>query len=181
LFAAYKQERAALNNENNASLELTHVLSHPTEYPMAYVESLLRQLEQFTLTGSPEWLRNEAVLGLALPSSKRVAHPIPSSFARLERIYRRSPDPVVKRTVINAMGSSSESQRACAFLEQIATQDSADYPDAPVTAITSLLIQGDEGKIVLKRLHENGKVRDREARRSLAILAKSEFRLPEKN
>jgi hypothetical protein len=178
LFAAFVRERQSLNNQTNASLDLTHVLIYHSDYPPADVEYLLRELEQFALTGTPQWLRGEAVVRLSISGSNRAVRPTAGTFARLQRVYRRSSDPEVKSMVVDAMGTLVESREACAFLERVATKQPGDFPDAAGKAMTSLLTQGDQGRVVLKRLHETGTVRDPRAKRSLAILAKHGFRLP---
>lgn len=130
LFAAFVRERASLNDETGAALEITHVLLYNREYPPEHVEYFLKKLEQFALTGSPQWLRGECVYKLTTPGSKRGVYPIPGTFVRLERIYGRSDDPLVKMAVVGSMGTLIETQEASAFLERIATKDSQDFPDA---------------------------------------------------
>src|SRR5215213_1549220 len=56
LFAAFVRERQALDDKTNASVDLTHVLIYHDKYPSQTVEYLLRELEQFALTGTPQWL-----------------------------------------------------------------------------------------------------------------------------
>jgi hypothetical protein len=179
LFAAFVRERQALNNQTNASLDLTHVLTYHSEYPPADVEWLLRELEQLSLVGEPEWLRAEAALRLSIPGSTGAVRPTAGTFARLERIYRLSSDPGVKSIVVAAMGSLIESQKASAFLGRVATQESPDFAGAPGRAMASLLTLGDDGRVVLKRLHETNTVRDREAEMDLATLAKNGYRVPQ--
>jgi hypothetical protein len=178
LFAAFVQERQSLNDQTNASLDLTHILTHRSDYPPQDVEYLLRELEEFSLTGKPEWLRSETVLRLSLPGSNRSTNPAAGTFTRLERVYQRSNDPLVKRSVVGAMGTIVESQQACAFLERVATKEPADFGGAASKAMTSLLIQGEQGRAVLKRLHESGAVRDPKAKHGLAVLAKNGYRDP---
>jgi hypothetical protein len=177
LFAAFVRERESLNDETNAALDITHVLLYHREYPPENVEYFLNKLEQFALAGSPQWLRGECVYKLATPGSKRGVAPISGSFARLERIYRRSDDPLVKMAVVGAMGTLIETREASVFLERVATKDSQDFPGAPRSALTSLLVMGDDGRVVLMRLHETGAVRDPEARLSLFYLAKKGYRI----
>jgi hypothetical protein len=177
LFAAYVRERQALNNQTNATVDLAHVLTHSTEYSPADVEWLLRELEQFALTGQPQWLRAEAVGQLALPGSNRAVRPTTGTFARLDRVYRRSSDPLVKTVVVSAMGTLTEEPRAISFLERVATHESGTFPSAG-KALASLLVMGDEGRAVLKRLHDTGAVRDPKARKDLATLAKNGYRVP---
>jgi hypothetical protein len=80
---------------------------------------------------------------------------------------------------VDAMGTQNDCQRACAFLEQVATKETPDFPGAAGLAVSSLVMQGDQGRAVLKRLYETGSVRDPRAKERLAILAKRDYRLPE--
>jgi hypothetical protein len=179
LFATFVQEREALDDKTNASVDLTHVLIYHDEYPPQTVEYLLRELEQFALTGTPQWLRSEVVFIIGNAGGKRVPRPMKDIYARLERIYERTAEPDVKRAVVDAMGTLQDCQKACAFLEQVATKESADFPGAQGMAVSSLVIQGDQGVAVLRRLHAARAVRDPKAKERLAILAKRDYRLPE--
>lgn len=179
LFATFVRERQSLSDQTGASIELTHVLLYHYEYPAQTVEYLLRELEQLARTGTPDWLRSEAVTRLASPGSKRAPKPMMGTYARLERIYQRSSEADVKRAVVDAMGALDDSQSACAFLERVATKESADFPGAAGLAVSSLVIQGDHGRTVLKRLYETEAVRDPRAKERLAILARRDYRLPE--
>lgn len=178
LFTAYVRERQALANKTNASVDLAMVLTHPSEYPRGDLEWLLRELESFALSGQPDWLRAEAVLQLAVPGSTRAVRPVAGSYARLDRVYRRSNDPLVKTSVVTAMGTLTERREAIAFLERVARHEAGTFPSAG-KALASLLTMGDEGRVVLKRLHETGAVRDPAAKRDLAVLAQRDFRIPE--
>jgi hypothetical protein len=178
LFAAFIRERQALNDQTNAGLDLTHVLTYHAQYPPEDVEYLLRELEHFALNGEPQWLRAEAVSKIALPGSNRSAHPTAGTFVRLERVYQRSSDPLVKTAVVSAMGRLTETRQAIAFLERVAMHEPGTFPQAG-KGLAALLTMGDQGRLVLKRLHESGAVRDPRAKRDLALLAKRDYRLPE--
>jgi hypothetical protein len=178
LFAAFVRERQALDDRTHASLELTHVLTYHTDYPPAEVEMLLRELENFALTGTPQWLRGEAALRLSLVGSTRVPRPTAGIFVRLDRVYRGTSDPTVRSAVVKAMGGLTERRQAAGFLERIAKQEPADFAESQRRALESLMRLGPEGQTVLKRLHETGAVRDPEAKVALKYLAKEGYRRP---
>jgi hypothetical protein len=175
LVAAYVREHQSHQGHSAAFHELIHVLTNHADYPPADLEKLLGGLEQVALTGEPERLRAEAALALAIPGSKRAVHPI-GTFPRLERVYRRSTDPLVRSALIRAMGDLADRREGALFLERIAKQEPADFPDAQKEALTSLLKMNGEGRTVLKRLHETNAVRDPKAKQTLTYLAKQGFR-----
>jgi hypothetical protein len=178
LLAAYVRERQSLDAKPSASLDISHVLTHYTEYPRADVESLLRGLEELALTGEPPRLRAEAAVRLSVPGSSRRSYPLPGTFARLERVYRGTKDPLVRSVVVSAMSDLAEQREAVAFLERLATKQEGDFAGVAGRAMASLLMLGDEGRATLRRMHESGAVHDQEAKADLAILAKNGYRLP---
>jgi HEAT repeat protein len=178
LLAAYVRERQTPNAKPSASLDLTHVLTYHSDYPTADVQSLLQGLEQLALTATPPRLRAEAAFRLSIPGSHRTSRPLPGMFARLERVYRASSDPLVRSVVVDAMGDLADRREAVAFLEQVAAQHPPAFAGAAGRAMASLLTMGDEGRAGLKRLHETGAVRDPEAKGDLATLAKHGYRVP---
>lgn len=178
LLAAYVNEHQAPYSESGVSRELVHALSNYGDYPAADLESLMRGLEELAVTGNPPRLRADAAIRLSIPGSKRAVHPIPGIFARLERVYRRSTDPLTRSVLISVMGESTERQSAAEFLERIAKQEPADFAESQYKAIQSLRRLDEEGRVVLKRLHETQVVREPKAKLTLAILAKEGFRKP---
>jgi hypothetical protein len=178
LLAAYVHERQTPNAESGVSRELVHALTNYGDYPAADLESLMRGLEELAVTGNPPRLRADAAFRLSIPGSKRAVHPIPGVFARLERVYRRSTDPLTRSVLITVMRQSTERQNAAKFLERIAKQEPADFSEAQYKAIQSLRRLDEEGRVVLKRLHETKAVREPKAKLTLAILAKEGFRKP---
>jgi hypothetical protein len=178
LFAAFVRERQALDDRTHASLELTHVLTYHTDYPPADVETLLRELENFALTGTPQWLRGETVLRLSLIGSSRVPRPTAGIFVRLDRVYRGTSDATVRSAVVKAMGGLTERRQAAGFLERIAKQEPADFAESQRRALESLMRLGTEGQTSLKRLHDTDAVRDPKAKVALKQLAKEGYRRP---
>jgi hypothetical protein len=178
LFAAYIREGRALNDQTNAALDLTHILTHQNEYPPENVQWLLRELEQFALAGTPTWVRADCAQHLALPGSNRARHPTPGTFIRLERVYRTSSDSLVKSVIVGAMATLIETDKASGFLARVAAQEKEDFPESARKALVSLTLMGDEGRAVLRRLHETGAVRESQAKLALQYLARSGFRSP---
>ena len=178
LLAAYVRERQTPNAPSSASRDLIHMLSNHGDYPAAHIESLLDGLEQIALSGTPPRLRAEAAFELSIPGSNNAVHSIRGTFTRLERVYRRSSDPLVRSVLVGAMGDLTDRREAAGFLERVATQEPSDFAEAPRRAVESLMRMGDLGTAVLKRLHETGAVHDQETKRTLAHLAKNRFRRP---
>ena len=174
VLAAYVREGQTPNGESNASHEFAQALTYPGNYPAADLEALMRGLEELAVTGPPR-LRADAAIRLSMPGSRRVVRPISGVFARLERVYRRSTDPLTRRVLITVMAESTERQNAAKFLERIAKQEPAHFLEAQYKAIQSLCRLGEEGRAVLKRLHETQVVREPKAKQTLAILAKDGF------
>jgi len=175
LLAAYVRESQTLNGHHDASTAITHILTHHTDYPPADVESLLQGLEEIALTGALSSLRAESAFRLSIPGSRRALHPIPGAFPRLARVYRESSDVLVRRMVVNVMGDLTDRGEAAAFLERVASEE----PPGGIAgrALASLLTMGDEGRLVLKRLHETKAVRDPEVSMDLSTIAKNGYRL----
>lgn len=181
LLAAFAREyQTSSGPTHGAAFDVAHVLTYPRDYPAADLKIFLRGLEQLALTGDSSRLRVSATFNLSLPGSLRKPHPVMGTMARLERIYERSNDPAVRGMVVVAMSDLAERQKALVFLERIARQgpEGADFPAAPSRALGSLVAMGDEGRAVLKRLHETAAVRDPEAKLELATLSKQDFRVP---
>lgn len=160
--------------------DVAHVLTYPEDYPAAELEVFMRGLEQLALKGGSSRLRTSSSFSLSQLGSRRKPHPVAGTMARLVRIYQRSSDPAVRGIIVVSLNDVAERQEALLFLERIAAQvpEKADFPAASSRALGTLVLMGDEGRVVLKRLHETGSVRDPEARMELATLAKQGFRLP---
>lgn len=174
LLTAYVREYQIprANFSSSAFHDLIRILGHPSDYAAADIETLQAGLEHLALTGHPPRLRAESVLLLGFPGSYRVAQPRPQTYSHLTRIYLGSQDPLVRMMVINAVGDLAARSRAAAFLERVAARDPLRYVTEPDAAISSLLMMGEEGLAVLKRLHETGAVQHAEARYRLAVLAR---------
>lgn len=177
MLAAYVREHEALDRRFMAGGNLTYILLRHSTYPAAYVETLLRGLEDLALRSSATRLRSESVLLMAIVGSHRVADPLPETYARLIRIYQGSQDGLVRLMVISAMGDLAVRSRAAAFLEGVAARYPLRYVTEPDAAVQSLLRLGEEGRAVLKRLHETGAVQHQETRYRLGVLAGRGYRL----
>jgi len=114
---------------------------------------------------------------LGLPGSFHVARPLPETYSRLMRIYRTSEEALVRIMVISAIGDLAVRSRAAAFLEGVVARDPLGYNREPGEAVRSLVMMGDEGRAVLKRLHQSGAVQHPRTRYSLALLAQRGYRI----
>jgi hypothetical protein len=172
LVAAFVRDNAKVGRAPSmATVELTSVLLGRADYPSANLDSVLEGLERVALTGTSSSLRAEAALSLSLPGSRRALRPRSGTVARLERIYRRSDNPEVRGAIIAGLAHSVEQARALAFLEDVATEEPADYPGAALDALAAISAHEKQGSGVLKRLHETGVVHDQHARQWLDLVA----------
>jgi hypothetical protein len=178
LLSAYVQERQTPRGQSSAFRDLVHAVNNHGDYPAADLESVLRGLEEVALTGMPPRFRAEAASLLTVPGSSRAVHPLRGRFSRLERVCRESTDPVVRIVLIRGMGDQVDRREAAGFLEGVATRDSAGFAPEPRYAIKELLRMDEEGRRVLKQLHDRDAVRNPEAKAMLAVLAKYDFREP---
>lgn len=179
LLAAFARRQGPRNEQDAASRDVTHVLSHPQDYPPADLEAFLLGLERLAVDAETSRLRGEAAFAVSLPGSRRKPHPVKGTVARLERIYRRSDDDYVQAMVVAGMADVAERREALEFLEPIAVQDpqQADFPGAASRALNSMWAMEEDGRAVLERLHVTGSVRDPKARHELAVLAGRGFRV----
>lgn len=180
LLAAFEHDYDATGKATSAgSLDLTYVLMHHTEFPSADVEALLQGLERIALVGDASPLRAAAVLRLVIPGSLQSRSPVPNMMGRLERIYQGTNDPLVRSSVVSSMAELAQRQAALRFLEKVAVQapEAADFPGSASRALGTLVAMGDEGREVLRRLHESEAIRDPEARYELSVLASRGYRL----
>ena len=101
-------------------------------------------------------------------------------FGRVKQIYERTIHPDVRAAIAASLGGISERKEAAAFLDRLARQSpgAEDFPDAPMTALRTLPGLGEEGRAVLKSLHESKAVQDPEARHGLSVLAEKGYRVP---
>ncbi|MGH7586211.1 MAG: hypothetical protein ACREMH_08190 [Gemmatimonadales bacterium] len=158
---------------------MTHVLTYPEDYPRGDLEAFLGGLERLAIEGETSQVRAAAAFSISLPGARWKAHPVSGTVPRLERIYGRSTDQIVRAMVAAGMADVAEQKQALAFLERIAIQDpaQADFPGAASRALNSIWAMGAEGRQVLERLHTSGAVRDPTARLELAVLAERGYRL----
>jgi hypothetical protein len=158
---------------------VAHVLTYPEDYPAADLAVFQQGLEQLALTSDSPRLRTSSTFSLSQLGSRGRPHPVAGTMERLERIYQRSTDPAVRSMVVVSLYDVSERPEALAFLERVAKQapGNQDFPGAASRALGSLVLMGDEGRAVLRRLHQTGAVRDADARLELDNLAKRGFRI----
>ncbi len=164
----------ARNPRSAAGADIMAMLLYHKDYPAANVEALLRGLERVALAGTSQEGRANAAGLLVWSSSRYAPDPIPGSFARIERVFRRTNDHFVRSVVGGWAGSLALAERrgALVLLERVAAEDSYLAPKA----LASLLDMGEEGRIVLKRLHESKAVRNLRARGDLEAIAQYDYR-----
>lgn len=164
LLAAYVRDKQTPGAFSSATVDITYILMDRADYPAANREAFLQGLENLALTASSPDLRGEAAFSFALAGSRRSTRPLPGMYARLERLYDRSP--ATRGAIVAAMAELADSEPALAFLERIAVQDptKADFPGSASDAIAALGARGQAGRAVLQRLHETDAVRDPQAK-----------------
>jgi hypothetical protein len=181
LLSAFEREyQTSSGPTSGAGSDIVQVVTYPESYPAADLEQFTRGLEQLALKGNSSRVRASAVMNLALLGSRRKAHPVSGTMSRLQGIYNKSNDPIVRSMVVVGMADISERPKALGFLERIATQpaEASDFPGAASRALGSLVAMDDEGRAVLKRLYESRAVRDPGAKLELSTLSQRGFRVP---
>jgi len=176
LVAAYAREAQSPTGDVTANRDVTHILTHHTEYTAAEVNTVLEGLEAVTLSSAPGRSRAKAALLMATPGSSRAAKPLSGIFPRLARVYNGNKDPLVRSSVLAAMGQLVDRRETTAFLERVAKTEPAG--GLAGRAVASLVMMGDEGRAALKRLHDSKVVTDPDVRRDLDQIAKNGYRMP---
>ena len=81
LVAAYAREARSPTGDVTASRDVTHIMTHHTEYTAAEVNTVLQGLEDVALSSAPARSRAKAALLLATPGSTKAAKPL-GGFSR---------------------------------------------------------------------------------------------------
>jgi hypothetical protein len=181
LLSAFEREyQTPKGPTSGVGRDIAQVITYPETYPPNDLTVFVNGLEHLALNGtSSSRARASAVMTLSLLGSRRKSHPVRGITDRLERIYQQTKDPTVRGMVVVGMSDVVERAKALRLLERIALQhpEKSDFPGAASRALGSLVAMDDEGRAVLRRLHETGAVRDPGAKLELANLAKQDFRL----
>jgi hypothetical protein len=160
--------------------DIAQVITHPETYNPKDLTRFVDGLERLALKGVSEPVRTTAVMNLALLGSGRKQHPVGGMVDRLQRIYYRTNEPVVRSMVVTALSEVAERPNALALLRKVAVQQpgQADFPGAASRALGTLVAMGDEGRAILRQLYETEAVKDPEAKLELTNLAKQDYRIP---
>lgn len=178
LLAAFPQHLAPGYENSATTIDIGHIATYPEDYPSAELEVFLRGVERLALAADSPRVRQGATLYLSTVGARSRSLPVAPILPRLMRIYRGTNDPVVREYVTEGMAFVADRAEALAFLERVATEHPEPFRRAAETAISALIVIGEDARPVLKRLHESGAVRDATACARLEGLARNNYRLP---
>lgn len=172
-FALDARSRGLEPSEWGESVAMS-ILTQWGEIAPARTDSLLDGLERLALAGSNEYVRQSAASTILFSVPER-----PGTAARLLRIYRRSPDPLVRSTIASASIRLRERALLIPLLKELATQDESneDFTEASWVAVSVLLHMDEEGRQALRELHASGRARGK-GRAQLDRIARHDFRDP---
>jgi hypothetical protein len=156
------------------------------------LDGKLDSLQQVALTSDDDKRRIAAVIGVGnaglLSTEEQVCADVirpqvrhAGVVARLSSLYRALDDDRARRLIIILMMGQSERGDAVALLgrvvqQQLVQEDRSAALGHARNAIQSLTRMGSQGRGILRRLHEEGSVRDPSTRAYLEELAKRGFR-----
>lgn len=160
------------------TVDIVHIAVNPDVYAAADLEVFLQGVERLALTAESSDIRRKAAVYLTRVGARSRSRPLPVApiFPRLMRIYRRSTDPGVRYDVTQGMADVADRAEALAFLEQVARESPPPFRNAANAVIDALIIMGEEGRPLLRRLHESKAIQEPSARRRLNSLAERDFR-----
>lgn len=163
----WRGERGSLN-------PMSSVLTDPSSFPAAKVDSLLNGLEMLAMSASEQRVQIMALSWLAGAGRGGVSPVIPGIAGRLARVYDRAASVQVRRSALRQLGSQADQESAARILRNIAQQDSASQraPNAAHDAIWGLTELGAPGTAVLRDLHSRRLLRDPEARSAIQQVAR---------
>lgn len=178
LLAGYEAEVRGDKADRSATRDLGYLLLTHAEHPPQTIGALLAGLERLALTSDHPLVRSGAAQRLGRPGSEENARPRRGTVARLERVYRQSHHLDVRGVIVITMARQAERRQAVAFLRAIAVKprDQQDFPGSASAALISLAALGDEGRAVLRELHQHQLVQDADARFELSEFAKRNYR-----
>jgi hypothetical protein len=142
------------------------ILSREAGATASAADSVADGLEGLALgSGSPA-VRHAAATWLSLAGEETVRAPAPGTVQRMEAVYRKTDDAVVRSILVGRMDRMAERQAALNFLRRVAVQatDEADFEGAPWHAVSALARMGSPGLAVLRELSSRGLLRDETAR-----------------
>lgn len=148
-----------------------------SRYPLL-LEEALDSLQALAIDGDRP-MRRGATIQLGIAGSAREGLPaVPGILDRLLQVYRSADNSLVRSLVAGAMIHLPERSRVAQFLAGLASQEPGhqEFTGAAHRGVYLLSQIGPEGERELRRLWEEGLVRDSRARLELAVLAERGFR-----
>jgi hypothetical protein len=149
-------------------------------------DSLMDGLERLALTSDHDAVRREATSLIAFAGQVgRPSPPLRGVFPRLLRIYRSNTAWLVRALIRDQMPEQAERRAAAAFLRSIATEADSNSGVAPhgyfaigdprTEAVARLAEMGEEGRSVLRAMHQNREARSPQVRIMLDDMARRGF------
>lgn len=162
------------------------MMNVPGLYDPSDVRAVAEGLESLALNSSHSAVRIGAVwwLGVLGIEDAEAGRPLPGSVARLIGLYERTTWPIIRSRIIKLMIRQDDRPAALEFLTDVARRDDQweNLLGSPAaTAIWALKNMGSDGVSVLRQLHCEGSVANRQAKASLERLAEAEFEIERHN
>ncbi len=150
--------------ESGEPASLGSVVRYPEKFAPATIDSVLAGLEILALDGRSPRTRQAAASSLAQAGSAR--HHRTDITGRAISVYRRSRDPLVKRTILSFMLFQLDRPSALGFLREIsvAPANHQDFEEASFVAVSTISAMGPEGQTLLEELRRKNLVTDPTAR-----------------
>jgi hypothetical protein len=142
------------------------ILSRESGATASAADSVADGLERMALGSGLPIVRHAAATWLSLVGEASVRTPAPGTVQRMEAVYRRTGDPVVRSILVGRMDRMAERQSALKFLRGVAVQptENADFEGAPWHAVSALARMGSPGLDAIRDLSSRGLLRDETAR-----------------
>lgn len=142
------------------------ILSREAGATASAADSVADGLERMALGSAQPSVRHAAATWLSLAGEATVRTPAPGTVQRMEAVYRRTGDPVVRSILVGRMDRMAERPAALKFLRGVAVQptEGADFEGAPWHAVSALARMGPPGRDALRELSSRGLLRDETAR-----------------
>jgi hypothetical protein len=148
------------NRAETGPASLGTLLRRPELYNKKVIDSVVVGLEKLALTSSSPSVRSNAAWNLAVAGSAKMSDP--GVLDRLTRVYQRSHDELVRRSILGRMYQQQNKKGAIQFLMKVASQapDQLGYEEAALEAVSGLSYMGDEGRAALLELKNSGRLKD---------------------
>ena len=142
------------------------ILSRDAGAAASAADSVADGLARLALGPGPYTVRHAAATWLTTAGDATLRAPVPGTMQRMEAVYRKTDDPVVRSILLGRMDRMAERAAALRFLREVAVQptEGADFEGAPWHAVSTLARMGAPGLEVLRDLSSRGLLRDATAR-----------------